>query len=211
LNRGDCASYVLDRLTIPSSDTAKVGQVDQLINTFIYRVNADYNLTVASATVTVTASTGLVTLPSDFQKIVSLTQTTVSIDVTDELTFQARVAAIAAGTAASVTNPPTLAVFRPPLTLATLPIPTANVSATLVYVQRPTPPATDGTTIPLPVEYHDLIAELVVRRMALTEGEPAIAQIALDLANEMRQELGAIRTQQPGQAGWAIPLKGYSA
>lgn len=214
MNFGDATNYVLDRLAIPTSDTTKIAQLQNLINLETARTNEEYNLTVTSAAATVATTTGIVTLPADFQKLVYLLQTSVTVDLIDEVNFAARAAQIAAGTASSVTNPPTVAVYRPSGTggvLYTLPIPTTNVSATLIYVQRPAVMSSNATTIPLPVEYHDLICELVVRRMALTEGEPAIAQIALDLANELRQRVTGLRTQQPGQSSWAIPLIGYTA
>lgn len=212
MNLGEATTYVLDRLQIPSSDTAKITQAQSLINLETARTNEEYNLTVTSAAATVAANTGILTLPADFQKLVYLLQTSVTVDLIDEVNFAARTAEIAAGTASSVSNPPTVAVYRPSGTggvLYTLPIPTSSVAATLIYVQRPATMSSNATAIPLPVEYHDLICELVVRRMALTEGESAIAQIALDLANELRQRVNGLRTQQPGQSSWAIPLKGY--
>lgn len=205
---------MLDRLQIPSTDTAKIAQVQNLLNLEVARVNEEFNLTITSVSTTIAANTGILTLPADFQRLVWLVQTSVTVQLIDEVNFASRLAAIAAGTASSVTNPPTVAVLRPSGTgqvLYTLPIPTSSVSATLIYVQRPATMASNATTIPLPVEYHDLVCETVVRRMALTEGEPAIAQIALDLAQELRARLTAQRTPEAGQSSWAIPLQGYTA
>lgn len=210
MNFGDAQTYVLDRLQIPATDAAKVTQVKNLLNLEVARVNADYNLTVTSAATTVLANTGLIVLPADFQKLVTFRQTTVVLEILDELNFAMRQADIAAGTASAVSNPPTTGVFRSPLTIATLPIPTSNVAGTLVYVQRPATLSSNATDLPIPVEFHDLICEVVVRRMALTEGEPAIAQIANDLALELRAHLEELITQQPGQSSWAIPLHGYT-
>ena len=209
MNRGDATNYVLDRLQIPSAEVAKVTQVQNVIQQEVYRVNAEWNLTLASTTVTIAATTGLVTLPADLQKLVTLTQTTVTVDVVDEMTFASTQTAITAGTFTAVTNPPTIAAFRSPLTLATLPVPTANVSATLVYVQRPAAMASDATVIPLPLEYHDYLAESAVWRMAMTEGEIYIARFTSEIVQDLRGRLAGLHNIQPGQNGWAIPLKGY--
>jgi hypothetical protein len=209
VNRGDATTYVLDRLQIPSAEAAKVTQVQNVIQQEVYRTNAEWNLTMASTTVTIAATTGLVTLPSDLQKLVALTQTTVTVDVVDEMTFASTQAAITAGTFTAVTNPPTIAVYRPPSTLATLPVPTANVSATLVYVQRPAAMTSDATAIPLPLEYHDYVAESAVWRMALTEGEIFIARFSSEVMQDLRARLSGLHNIAPGQNGWAIPLRGY--
>lgn len=208
MTRDDVATYVLDRLQIPSAETAKVTQVDNIIQLEVDRANEEWNLTVTSTTLTIAATTGLATLPADFQKIISITQTTVELAAVDELNFAQTLVGIAAGTAPTITNPPTIAVFRPPLTLATLPVPTANVSATLVYVQRPAT-MSGSTVLPIPLEYHDLIAERVCWRMALTEGEIFIARFTGEIVQYLEGRLGGLRTQAPGQAGWAIPLKGF--
>jgi hypothetical protein len=209
MTRDDVATFVLDRLQIASSESAKVTQVNTIIQQEVYRLNEEYNLTMASASATIAANTGLVTLPSDVQKVVSLTQTTVTVDIVDEQNWATRVAAIAAGTSPSITNPPTIAVYRPPSTLATLPIPTSNVTATLVYVQRPPLITTGSTVLQIPLEYHDLVAETACWRMALTEGEIFIARFTNEVVQDLRARLSGLRTMAPGQAGWAIPLQGY--
>jgi hypothetical protein len=206
---GEATTYVLDRLQIPSSDTAKITQTKAILNQETYRLNAEMEYALASAAVTITGGTGLATLPADIQRIKWIDQTTVTILITDEYAFAKRRAQIAAGTASSISNPPTVAVWRPPSTLATLPIPTANVTATLIYVQRPAPMTSDATVLPIPLEAHDYIAEAAVRRMALTEGESAIAQISLDIMGELRGRLQAIRNLQAPQANWQIAMSGY--
>lgn len=208
MTRDDVATYCLDRLQIPSAETAKVTQVNGIIQLEVDRVNAEWNLTVTSAALTIAANTGLATLPADFQKIISITQTTVELAAVDELNFAQTLVGIAAGTAPTITNPPTVAVFRPPLTLATLPVPTANVTATLVYVQRPAT-MTGSTVLPIPLEYHDYVAETVCWRVALTEGEIFLARFTEEIVQDLRGRLVGLHSQAPGQAGWAIPLKGY--
>lgn len=207
---GDLKTYVADRLQIPSSDSAKLTQIQSIANLETARANVEFEATIASASATITATTGLVTLPSDFQRLITLTHDSVLVQMTNPIDFALRATAIAAGTSPTVTNPPTIAMYRTPSTLATLPAPTANVSATLVYVQRPAVMTSDATTIPLPVELHDFVAESAVRRMALTEGESAIAQISLDIMNELRVRYMALRNQQMGPSSWQIPLTHYT-
>lgn len=208
MTRDEAATFVLDRLQIPSSDSAKITQVQNLLQLEVDRANVLYELTLTTATVTVDNTGASTNLPSDVQRIKTLLQGTVTIDITDEVTWAQRLAAIAAGTWTTVTNPPTFAIWRPPSTLLFRPAPSANTSVTLVYVQRPG--ALSGATqLPLPLEWHDLMAERVVRRMALTEGEPAIAQIALDIARELEAELMGLRNMQAGPDSWQIPMQGY--
>jgi hypothetical protein len=207
VTRDECVTFVLDRLQIPSSDTAKVAQTQNILQLEVYRANDFFELTLTSAVITINTSGGVTSWPTDVQKIKAINQSTVVIEMVDETTFAMRLAALAAGGAVP-SNPPTFAVWHPPSTFISAPAPSANVSALMTYVQRPAAMSA-STVVPLPLEWHDLVCERTVRRMALTEGEPAIAQIALDIARELEQELMGLRNQMTGPSTWQIPLSGY--
>lgn len=186
------------RFGISSSETDRVTRIVQQINIEYARLVATEQLAMATATLGVTAGVATITLPADLIEIVTIRgfpgsvgeATLVWVPVSrQEL---ARISSFG-------TSPSQVAVyaFEPPLTirLPWAPVTTDSTFATIEYVRSPAL-LSSGAAIPsdIPTQYHDLIAELVIHRIALDEENQPLAQSAYSIAQtllaDMRQFLG---------------------
>jgi hypothetical protein len=166
-------TYVRDRLSIATSDTAKTTQIKAALNRARDRLVADERLSISTANLTFTADTETVTLPSGVMEILSVaTDSYVLAPLTRQELANYRL-----GDATHI-GPLGYVVDGSGTTMRIWPAPTETdvVTASLVYVPEPTELSADADTpSELPRAYHDLIAELAIIRLAESEEMPDIA------------------------------------
>ena len=199
MNLAQLRTYVLDRLSIDSTDTAKVTQIDRQLNTEYLRVVAEERLNVTKTTLALVADSQVVDLPDDWTETLALQRgATVMIPASFEKFAELDAAGTNAGYDAPIfyyqESPDRLRVFPTPTT-------TDPDGLTLWYCARPDAMALD-LDIPsqIPEEYHDMLGELVVHRIAMSEEAFDLAQSAKQIADELRGRLiGQMKKRQgPG-------------
>jgi hypothetical protein len=199
MNLAQLRTYVLDRLSIDSTDTAKVTQIDRQLNTEYLRVVAEERLNVTKTTLALVADSQVVDLPDDWTETLALQRgATVMIPAS----FEKFAALDAAGTNSGY-DAPIFYYQESPDRLRVFPTPTTTDpdGLTLWYCARPDAMTVDANTpVQIPDEYHDMLAELVVHRIAMSEEAFDLAQSAKQIADELRGRLiGQMRKRQgPG-------------
>ncbi len=211
MNYGAAQTYCLDRLAISSGDTAKTAQVGNLLNGLRDRLVEEHALVIAVATLTVTANSQTVAAPTDFLRPLYVRNGKILVDPIDEYGYGLEEALTAAGFAASdATVVPLSYTFRPPATFYVWPTPTANTSLSMPYVQRPAAMvnSTDAIT-GIPSQYHDLLCELAIVRLSLSEGLWFEPSMEMQLTQELDARLKATRKRWAGPSQTRVKLKVY--
>lgn len=202
---------VLDRLSVAASDTAKLTQVKQVLKDEHLRLGARLNLKVSSADLTFTANDPTVDLPADFQAVIALrTGSTRMQPVTHQelMLLEAGVQnsdlvdSVASGWYA----------FEGASAIRVFPTPskTSSTGARIWYVARPTAMSADGDTPEgLPTEWHQLLVEMAIYRIALAEEESGLASAAKASADELRMDFERFLKGRGGPAGSRLRLRHY--
>lgn len=204
-------TYVRDRLSISTADSAKTTQINTAINQARYRLAAEFRLLEATASLNFTAGVETVTLPSDVTQVLSIRQGTYVLQPITRSELAQYRAAQAAGTTIS-TGPQVYVIDGSSATIRVWPVPTETVSgaATLHYVQRPTALSADGDApSELPVEFHDLIGEEAVYRIAQSEEDMDLARGAAAVAADLREGLRAYMNRRIGAGASRVFLRGF--
>lgn len=211
----DFRTYVRQRLTISTAETATTTQIDTAVNQARYRLNAKYALLVGTALLDFTADTETVTLPTDLVEALSIhTADYVLRPINPQEWAEVAGLDVQAG-------PQVYVVDGAGGTMRVAPVPatTATGAATLRYVKRPTA-LSAGTDAPaeLPAEFHDLIGEHAVYRIALNEEDLDLARAAWrviygDPGNPddlgLDGELRAFVNKRSGPTPSRIALRGF--
>ena len=189
-------TYVLDRLSIDSSDSAKVTQINSLLNTEYRRIVGEERLNVTKASLALVANSPLVDLPNDWVETLSIKRgDTVLIPASFEKFSELE----AQGTSSGYGSP-TFYFQESPDRLRVFPTPTAFDLdlIDIYYVARPAAMSSDSDTPEcIPVEYHDMLGELVINRIAMSEEAFDLAQSAKQIADELRgRMLGQMKRRQ---------------
>lgn len=198
-------TYVRDRLSISSSDTAKTTQINTAIQQARYRLCAEFRLKKTTTTLDFTADTETVTLPSDVTEILAITTSDYILQPITEQEF----AELTAGSG----GPQVYVVDGSSTTIRIRPTPdtTAVAAATIYYVQRPTALSADGDSpSEMPTEYHDLIAEEAIARIAMSEEDAELSRGAAAVAASLRAELRAYMNRRRGATASVQALRGFS-
>lgn len=204
MTRDEIRDYVLDRLSISSSDTAKVTQVNTVIEQEHLRLSLRHALKRTQTTMSASAAT--VALPSDCTRILSIANTeTTLLPVTPETYLEYLQSDAAAEDAL-----PTYYIRESPGSIRIFPVPDTAVTLTINYVARPTA-LTTGSSEPtdLPEEFHLLLGELAVAKIALNEEEAGQHQAAMQMASQMEAELAVYMRQLVGTGPRRIWRMGY--
>lgn len=169
--------FVRERLTISDQETLTETQLDTYINRERERLNAHFRLLRASDGLDFVADTETVTIPTDVVEILAIKRGTVLMQPLTEQQiagFQAAVSDVTSG----LDGPTWYERLGTAATIRVFPTPseTATDAATMHYVQRPTVLTANDTPSELPLEFHDLLGELVIYRFALGEEDPELAQ-----------------------------------
>lgn len=203
-------NYVRDRLSIAASDSTKQTQIDLVLNTEYRRICAEEQLNIERTTMGVVANSQLADLPNDWQETISIRHGAV---VLRPVTFQRFVeldAATENGTETS--DGPSVYYQESPERIRVWPTPveTNSTALTIWYVARPDA-MTSGSSSPsaIPVEYHDLLAEVAVVRIAQSEEAFDIAQSAQATVNELRSRMQGQMRRRQGAGNDRVVLNHY--
>lgn len=185
-------TMVLDRLSISTAETAKVTQVTTLLNLQYQDLCLRLGLNKGYDTLDVTADTATVTLPTDCVKILALRYGSRPID---PVSWQQYADLYAADQTDSLSEEGRFYYFmQSHTTIRILPIPSATVADAIDcwYLARPTS-FSSGSSTPsaIPSEFHDILVEYTIYKLALSEEEIGLANSALQEA--LRRE-GSLRT-----------------
>lgn len=165
-------TYVRDRLSIHSTDTAKTTQIDAALNEARDRLVASERLSVATASLTFTANSETVTLPAGVMEVLSIsTAEYVLTPVTRQELAYYRLRDASTGPLAYVVDgtSTTARIWPEPTT-------TEVVPAALEYIPELAlmdDDADEPTEIPR--AYHPLICEMAIIRIAEAEEAPELA------------------------------------
>lgn len=188
MTRDEIVEYVRQRLTADESDTALETQVIGEINRVYKRVALMERLSISRGSVSLTADDPVGTLPSDCGELIRLRKGNQTLN---PITWQEFTETEAQIVDLETTLTPYAYVVLSDTQIRVLPTPDEAMTLTVDYAVRPSDLSSSTDTPSLiPEEYHDLIAEYALEKMALREEEPGLAATAKangDLA------LGALR------------------
>lgn len=202
-------NYVRDRLSIAASDSTKQTQIDTVLNQEYRRLCAEERLNMERTTVGLIENSQLADLPNDWVETVAIRFGKV---VLQPVNFQ-KFAELDATSETSASTGPTVYFQESPERIRLWPTPTETNSTALIlwYVARPDA-MENGTDTPasLPVEYHDLLAELAVARIAQNEEAFDLANAALGTANDLRTRMQGQMRRRQGTGANRVLLTHYS-
>lgn len=212
MTRGEIIGAVLARLTISSADTVDVEQAQLQLNQEYLRLASEEHLNTETVNLVLLAGDPLVDLPPDFISV-----DTISVG-TRRLRYVHRQRLLdteAGGVSESEADEgPSIYSFWSPTRIRVWPAPAASFTQTvrLVYSARPTLLAGDlDTPIVLPEEYHDLLVEQVIARLAATREEAFdIAAVAQARADTLRGQLRRHLRERMGVGDNRLRLSVYS-
>lgn len=200
-------TYVRDRLSISSSDSAKTTQINTALNQARYRIAAEFRLKQTKDTLDFVADTETVTLPADCVEVLAIYQGDYLLQ---PITWQEWGQVVGS----TVTGGPSVYVVDGSSTtmrVSPLPAETESDAATIYYVQRPTALSSDSDTpSELPAEFHDLIAEEAIYRIGQSEEDQDLARGAAAVAATLRDELRSYLNRRPGATVSRIQLGGFT-
>lgn len=203
-------NYVRDRLSIAASDTTKQTQIDTVLNTEYRRICAEERLNIERTTMGVVANSQLADLPNDWQETISIRHGATVLQPVTLQRFAELDAATEEGT--NTSDGPSVYYQESPERIRIWPTPveTNSTALTIWYVARPDAMTSGGNTpSALPVEYHDLLAELAVARIALNDESFDLAQSATAIANELRQRMQGQMRKRQGAGNERVVLRHY--
>ena len=202
--------YVRDRLSIAASDSTKQTQIDLVLNTEYRRLCAEERLNIERTTMGVVADSQLADLPNDWQETIAIRHGAVVLQPVGLQRFAELDAATENGT--ETTDGPSVYYQESPERVRIWPTPveTNSTALTIWYVARPNA-MSSGSDTPsaLPVEYHDLLAELAVSRIALNEEAFDLSTSALNIANELRGRMQGQMRKRQGAGNERVVLHHY--
>ena len=204
-------TYCLDRYAITAGDTAKVTQIQNLLNGENYRIHALAELLIAVTNLSFAANTGLATVPTDWVRPRYLQDGKISVmpAIPQDQAF-AQALATASG---AVTTPPNQTFtydWRPPATMLAYPIANATHVVAAEYVQRPPAMSAAGDAPgALPAEFHDMLCEIVCVRIGISEGEFSASQLADQLSDKLVADLKRFRKVSTGPSTTRVRMKVY--
>ena len=198
--RGELTTYVLERLGVSSSRTAFKTQIqNELYRRYVANVRK-YNLSILRADLTLTAAVYTVPLPTDWLKTRTIRVASVNLrEITFELLSEIRAAANASSAAGGVIS--RFALYPPSsIYLDVAPDTTSATGGEIFYVNKPAAWTVDADTPAfIPDDFHDLLAEEVIYRMAMNQEEfgthaaaalQAVGLLSQELALEMKIRSG---------------------
>lgn len=217
MTREELRDYVLDRLAISSGDTSRVTQINGLLSREYLRIVREERLGIATADLIFTAGDPLVDLPDDLMEIITIRRGETALRPVN----RERMLSLEADRQGSAqADDPQVYAFEAPTRIRVEPAPTENdaTGATLVYVAKPASqnaaPAyglahDDDEPALLPEEFHDLIAERVIERIAASEEEAEQVAIAGAMSASLRAGLSSSMNRRSGRASSHIRPRGY--
>lgn len=198
-------------MNISSGDTGRVTQVKSVLNQTYLQLCAEEQLNTSFQTVTVSANATSVALPAGTTAIISLQNGSQALAPITAPEMVAYLAATSAGTAPITLVAPLLYSYESPLSIQVWPSPAASVSLTAYLASDPAT-LSAGTDIPVavPAAWHDLLAEMTIQRIAISEEDLWPQQLGQEIVQGMRSAFSAYLRSREGDSGPLIPLIGYT-
>lgn len=203
-------NYVRDRLSIAASDSTKQTQIDNILNTEYRRLCAEERLNIERTTMGLVADSQLADLPNDWQETIAIRFGANVLQPINLQRFAELDAASENGTETS--DGPSMYYQESPERIRVWPTPTETNSTALTiwYVARPDAMTSGGNSpTALPVEYHDLLAEMAVARIALNEEAFDLANSAQAIVNELRGRMQGQMRKRQGAGNERVVLYHY--
>ncbi len=173
--------YVRERLGIPTSDTSRVTQIQRLLNAHYFQTASEAETTLSTTTLTFTIAVATVALGASVEKVKAIVTATGRLEPVSPARF-----AFYAGSFFTTDLPAAPRYYivtrgATSLVLRLWPTPTATDATPIAFVlTRPTAMAAAGDSpSDVPEAWHHLIAERVVRDIALAEEQVDLAREAL--------------------------------
>lgn len=203
-------NYVRDRLSIAASDSTKQTQIDNILNTEYRRLCAEERLNIERTTMGLVANSQLADLPNDWQETIAIRFGANVLQPINLQRFAELDAASENGTETS--DGPSMYYQESPERIRVWPTPTETNSTALTiwYVARPDAMTSGGNSpTALPVEYHDLLAEMAVARIALNEEAFDLANSALSIVSDLRGRMQGQMRKRQGAGNERVVLHHY--
>lgn len=203
-------NYVRDRLSIAASDSTKQTQIDNILNTEYRRLCAEERLNIERTTMGLVANSQLADLPNDWQETIAVRYGANVLQPIGLQRFAELDAASENGTETS--DGPSMYYQESPERIRVWPTPTETNSTALTiwYVARPDEMTAGGNSpTALPVEYHDLLAEMAVARIALNEESFDLANSALSIVSDLRGRMQGQMRKRQGAGNERVVLHHY--
>lgn len=209
MTRDDLTTFVLERLGVGSSRTAFVNQIVGHLNRIYVREVVALGLNMDTSVLVFSADNPQVFLPADWRRTETLRiegRDIIEKTYPDHMQLRATEAS-----GVSLGEYPRYVVLLPPRSYLIVPTPTASeTTGELVYHAAPSL-MTTGADEPsvLDDEYHDLLGELCVARMAMNQEDPTISQDALAAAAIIREELRNQMVRAGGSSSTRVRRRVY--
>ena len=207
MNLGQLRDYVRDRLSIAASDSVKQQQIDLVINTEYRRICAEMQLNIERTTLATIAGSQLVDLPNDWAETISIR---FGGNILEPVSIHRFVQLDATGD--DWPEGPSYYYQESPERIRVWPTPSAtDIDAIdFWYVARPDELA-GSADIPtaMPTEYHDLLGEIAVVRIAQNEEQFDLAQSAQNTANELMARMTGQMKRRQGTSSERVALRHY--
>jgi hypothetical protein len=177
---------------VSSSDTQMRDYVHSLLNAEYLRISAEEKLIEKVGTLSLVAGNNIVDLPDDWQRTIQIIEGGVPLRPVTALEY---------AQAASSGSPRRVYFVESPERIRVAPAPTESnpQGLSIIYVARPIELTNDSSTpSAVPVEFHDLLVELVLMRSFLAEEDVALAQAAQMNAQGLLDRLRAHRKVSSG-------------
>jgi hypothetical protein len=221
VNLSDLQSYILARLSIDSTETQSVTQINYNINNEYLQICQKYKLYEKVGTLTPQQSSfaggsapGIIALPSDCLEVENMLFST----VVPELVSLERIAQLQAVTNAGNTwwTSPTLPMYyayESPTSINVQPLPDLSTPAgTIYYVAQP-PTLVNATDTPsyIPSAFHVWIAERAIVAMALNEQDIYGAELGNGMrAGQMEADFNVWNKRRKGKVPARLALAVYN-
>lgn len=209
MTRAELTTYVLARLGVGSERAAFATQVVGHLNRAYVREVTALGLNMDESTLVFTADDPVVSLPADWRRTETLrVGSRILIEKTPAEHLQME-AGHAGG--ATIADGPSYVVLYPPARYRIVPPPsTSATEGVLIYHAAPAL-LTSDSSVPtaIPEEYHDLLGELAIARMASNQEDPQLSQEALANAALIRSMLLEERAQGAGTSANRVRRKVY--
>ena len=208
----DLQSYVLDRLEISAADTNRVTQIKSVLNQTYLQLAAEEELQVGFSSISISANATNANLPAGVTGIRTLRNGGYPMLPISEMQMTQYVAATTLGAGPTSPAAPFYYTLTAPLVIAIWPSPSVSTTLTGLFVQVPTTmSANTDTPSVMPAAFHDLLAELTVQRIAISEESLWPQNLGSEIAQDLLNRFRAWNRDQQGQSTSVIPLRGYTA
>lgn len=201
-------SYVRERITLSGSDSDRVSQITRMLRAEHIKLVQEYRLLTAVGSITLTADTATASLPADWLETLTLNigSTRCHLVTPEEMAEYEAMNA----TAIDDQSGPSIYYQVDEDTIYLYPTPDANGTGTIRYIKKPTAMSDeDDTPEGVPSGHEQLLAEIVVHRMALADEALQLASASMQLIGQMKNDLRNHINRRGSRGRTRLRLRGY--